>query len=79
MNETWIALKELGENRMAAVGAVIIVFLVFVAFFAPFLAPHNPLEQNLEKRLLAPNSEYPFGTDELGRGIFSRLLYVKNE
>ena len=75
MNETWIALKELGENRMAAVGIVIIIILVFVAFFAPFLAPHNPLEQNLEKRLLAPNSEYLFGTDELGRGIFSRVLY----
>ncbi|GAH24209.1 unnamed protein product, partial [marine sediment metagenome] len=69
MNETWIALKELGENRMAAVGIVIIVILVFVAFFAPFFSPHDPLEQNLEKRLLASNGEYPFGTDELGRCI----------
>jgi peptide/nickel transport system permease protein len=75
MNETWIALKELGENRMAAIGAIIIIFLVFVAFFAPFFAPHDPLEQNLEKRLLASNGEYPFGTDELGRCIFSRVLY----
>ena len=75
MNERWIALKELGENRMSAVGAVIIVFLVFVAFFAPYLAPHDPLKQNLGKRLLAPNGEYPFGTDELGRCIFSRVLY----
>jgi len=75
MNENWMALKELGENRMSAVGAVIIVFLVFVAFFAPYLAPHDPLKQNLGKRLLAPNGEYPFGTDELGRCIFSRVLY----
>ena len=75
MNERWIALKELGENRMSAVGAVIIVFLVFVALFAPYLAPHDPLKQNLGKRLLAPNGEYPFGTDELGRCIFSRVLY----
>jgi len=43
--------------------------------FAPEIAPHDPLAQKLDSRLLSPSSEYPFGTDELGRCIFSRVVY----
>lgn len=70
-----ITVREVGRNRIAAFGAVIIFFLVFITLFAPFIAPHDPIEQNLKKRLLSPSVEYPFGTDELGRCVFSRILY----
>ncbi len=64
-----------GKNKIAFIGLIIILFLIFVAIFAPFLASHHPYEQNLEKALLAPCLEYPFGTDDLGRCIFSRIIF----
>lgn len=64
-----------GKNKIALLGLIIILFLIFVAIFAPFLASHHPYEQNLEKALLAPCLEYPFGTDDLGRCIFSRIIF----
>ncbi|HID93680.1 MAG TPA: nickel ABC transporter permease subunit NikC [bacterium (Candidatus Stahlbacteria)] len=67
--------RRLKKHRLAVIGAVIILTLLFIAIFAPFIAPHDPIEQNLEKRLLPPNKEYPFGTDHLGRCILSRIIY----
>jgi len=63
------------RNRLALVGCIIILALVLIAVFAPFIAPHDPLRQNLPKRLLSSCREYPLGTDELGRCILSRLIY----
>jgi ABC-type dipeptide/oligopeptide/nickel transport system permease subunit len=66
---------------MYAVGTLIIVTVVFAAVFAPILAPHDPTLQNSPKRLLPPvwvaggDATYPFGTDQLGRDVLSRLLY----
>ena len=57
------------------IGLVIIVSLALIAIFAPFIAPHDPVEQNLEKRLLSPSGEYPMGTDDLGRCLMSRIIY----
>jgi peptide/nickel transport system permease protein len=51
------------------------LLLAFVAVFAPFLAPHHPYEQNPEQALLPPHPEYPCGTDDLGRCIFSRIIF----
>ena len=67
--------RRLKKHRLAVIGAVIILALLFIAIFAPFIAPHDPIEQNLEKRLLPPSKEYPFGTDHLGRCILSRIIY----
>lgn len=69
------SLARLSRNRTAAIGLIIVLFLVFVAVFAPVLAPHHPYEQNLEKALLPPCREYPFGTDDLGRCVFSRIIF----
>jgi peptide/nickel transport system permease protein len=69
------SLARFSRNKTAATGLVIILFLVFVAVFAPVLAPHHPYEQNLEKALLPPCGEYPFGTDDLGRCVFSRIVF----
>ncbi len=70
-----IALQQLKKNKIAMIGLVIIVSLALIAIFAPFIAPHDPVEQNLEKRLLSPSGEYPMGTDDLGRCLMSRIIY----
>jgi peptide/nickel transport system permease protein len=64
------------QNPLAVVGLVIVVGLVVVAVLAPVLATHDPLAQDLGKRLMAPGLEgHFFGTDELGRDIFSRVVH----
>ncbi|MCD4844924.1 MAG: ABC transporter permease subunit [Methanosarcinales archaeon] len=68
-------LKEAGNNRMAAIGGAIVIMLTLIAILASLLSPHDPFEQKLENRLLNPCFEYPFGTDDLGRCIFSRLIF----
>ena len=70
-----LCLGEFGKNRLAVSGILLIAFLCVLALFAPEIAPHDPLAQRLDSRLLFPSSEYPFGTDELGRCIFSRVIY----
>lgn len=65
----------LKENRLAVVGLVIVVSLVLMAILAPFIVPHDPIEQHLDLRLLSPSWQYPLGTDDLGRCILSRLIY----
>lgn len=56
-------------------GLLIIGLLIVLAFFAPVLAPYDPLTTNTAFRLHAPSGEHAFGTDQLGRDIFSRVLY----
>jgi peptide/nickel transport system permease protein len=63
------------SNPLAMTGAVVVLLLSLVAIFAPWLPPRNPFEQNLLMRLHAPSRLYWFGTDELGRDVFSRMLY----
>ncbi|MCL0065155.1 ABC transporter permease [Dehalococcoidia bacterium] len=67
--------RRLKKHRLAMIGAAIILALVLIAVLAPFIAPHDPIEQNLEHRLLSPNTEYLLGTDNLGRCILSRLIH----
>lgn len=74
-NNKITVLKEVGKNRMAAIGGAIVILLVLIAILASLLCPHDPLEQKLENRLLKPCFEYPFGTDDLGRCILSRLIF----
>ncbi len=63
------------KNRNIIIGLCIISVLVFVAVFAPQVAPHDPTEVNSKVRLQPPSKEYPFGTDHLGRCIFSRIVF----
>lgn len=69
------ALQKFRKNRLAVFGILFITFLAFLALFAPFISPHDPLEQKLDRKLETPSFEYPFGTDNLGRCIFSRVVY----
>lgn len=60
---------------MARLGAAIVLLVVAVAIAAPWVAPHDPAEQNLAARLDGPSAAHPFGLDELGRDILSRVLF----
>ena len=68
----WLALK---RNPLAVAGILIIIALLAMATFAPAIATHDPLAQNLDSRLLPPSATNFFGTDSFGRDIFSRIVY----
>lgn len=59
---------------MGALGAGMVMGLLLVALFAPLLAPHDPIS-GAARRLLPPGAVYPFGTDEFGRDLLSRVIY----
>ncbi|KFK97504.1 MULTISPECIES: ABC transporter permease [unclassified Serratia (in: enterobacteria)] len=63
------------KNPLTAIGAAIVFLLILVALFAPWLATHDPLAQDLANALQAPGAAHWFGTDEFGRDQFSRLVY----
>ena len=73
-SEAW---KRLRRNPAAIVGFVLVSIFVFVALFAPLVAPYGPLEQGLEGELnfASPSWSHPFGLDPLGRDLFSRVVY----
>jgi peptide/nickel transport system permease protein len=56
-------------------GIVIILFMVFIAFFPETLAPYSPLDQEAGPQLSPPSADYPFGTDNLMRDVFSRVVH----
>ena len=68
-------LGSLAENRAALLGLVMLLVLTGTGLLAPWLAPHDPIAQNLKARLAGPCREYPFGTDDLGRCVFSRVIH----
>ena len=63
------------QNKLAAFSAVLILAVILMAIFAPVLAPYGEAEQDLISRLQGPSAAHWFGTDELGRDVFSRILY----
>ena len=63
------------KNPLALLGSLIIIALILVAAFAPWIAPQSPIGQDLGNRLLPPSSAHFMGTDELGRDIFSRVIH----
>ena len=76
LSTTWSAAASLGRrNVLAATGMVMVVIFVALALFAPWLAPQSPSNVNLPARLQPPSAAHWFGTDELGRDIFSRVIY----
>jgi peptide/nickel transport system permease protein len=57
-------------------GAAILILIVLASIFAGYLSPHDPLEQDLRNTLQPPSWDHPFGTDNFGRDIFSRVLHA---
>ncbi len=69
----WLRLK---SNHMAMIGLFILLLLLLIAAFAPFLAPHDPFAVELGNRLASLGSDgHALGTDSLGRDILSRMVY----
>lgn len=74
-NQSVATLLRLLRNGKGAFGAVILLFFVVMAGLGPRLAPYDPIALHLEDQLAPPSADYWFGADELGRDIFSRILY----
>ena len=75
MQRLYLGWLRLRANPLALAGLAIIGILILTAIFAPIIAPYGFDDQSLETRLLAPSAQHWLGTDDLGRDIFSRLVY----
>lgn len=69
---TWFRFR---QRKTALVAAIFLTFMMLVALLAPWLAPHDPTNQNLRDRYRGFGGEFYFGTDDLGRDLLSRLMY----
>src|SRR3989442_7514567 len=67
--------RRLFAHSSFVAGQIIVTGVIAAAAFAPTLAPFDPIEQAFTSQLLAPSRAHPFGTDEFGRDIFSRVIY----
>ena len=67
--------RAFGENRTSWIGLGVFLLVVALAVLAPWIAPHDPVEQDIFSRLQGPSGTYPFGTDQFGRCVLSRLLH----
>lgn len=67
--------KQWRRNRRAVVGAIILLIIIGMAIFAPYVTTHEPARQNIRNRLQAPSREHIFGTDQFGRDTYSRVVY----
>jgi len=73
---TWARLRVgIRRHKMASFGAAIVVIVALSALFAPWLSPHDPLEQDVLLRLAGPTADFPLGNDSFGRDILSRILW----
>ena len=63
------------RHKMASLGAGLVVAVALSAIFAPWLSPHDPLEQDVLLRLAGPSADFPLGNDDFGRDILSRILW----
>ncbi|MFF2911860.1 nickel transporter permease [Paenibacillus sp. NPDC057934] len=70
--DAWRAFR---KNKSAMLGLGIILFFVMIALLAPWIAPYDYKEQELVNRLKPPSAQHWLGTDDLGRDLFSRVIY----
>jgi peptide/nickel transport system permease protein len=72
----WMQLKTaILRHKIASLGGALVALVALGAIFAPWLSPHDPMEQNVLLRLAGPTAGYPLGTDAFGRDILSRILW----
>ena len=69
------ACRKLVRNRIAMLGLATVLFFVLLAVFAPWIAPHDPIETSWGAIRKPPSASYWFGTDELGRDVLSRVVW----
>ena len=63
------------DNKLAVASAVVILLITLAAIFAPLVAPYDPTAQDLTNRMQGMSLAHPFGTDQLGRDVLSRMIY----
>ncbi len=68
-------MKKLLKNKAAFAGIIFIALIVAAAVLAPFISPYDPSAQDLSQRLSPPSLSHILGTDDLGRDVFSRMIY----
>jgi len=73
--EFYIVSRRLSQNSSAVIGFLVGVLLALIAIFAPLIAPYPYAKQDLSHTRAAPSAQHIFGTDELGRDIFSRIVW----
>ncbi|MDR9818194.1 ABC transporter permease [Rhizobium hidalgonense] len=70
--DAWYRLK---RNKLAIFGLIVVLILAFTAIFGPHLTPYDYLSQDLNARNALPSMSHLFGTDDLGRDVFSRVVF----
>ena len=70
-----IFLKAFGQNRLATLGLLIVLAIIFCGILAPWLAPQDPMKVDLRKRLAPPGKDHFLGTDGFGRDVMSRIIW----
>lgn len=68
-------IRFISTQRIGLISALFIILVIIVAISAPVIAPFDPVEQNREAFLAAPDVQHLMGTDDLGRDVFSRIIY----
>ncbi len=63
------------KSPLTLFGAILVILLILMAVFAPLIAPYNPNKISLREKLAPPSLKHPFGTDEVGRDLLSRVIY----
>jgi peptide/nickel transport system permease protein len=72
----WLEIiQEMIRRPEGKLSLILVTLLVILIVFAPLIAPYDPAEQDIQRRLEGPSREHWFGTDHLGRDLFSRLVY----
>ncbi|MDI3473390.1 MAG: peptide/nickel transport system permease protein [Thermotogaceae bacterium] len=67
--------KRFTKNKLALIGFIMVSIIIFMAIFAPLIAPYDPYKTSPLERFKPPSKEHLLGTDALGRDVFSRLIY----
>src|SRR3990167_8330243 len=67
--------KRFKKNHLAVLGGIIVFFLFLIAILAPVVSPHDPNSIDVKNILEPPSIKHPFGTDDLGRDILSRIIW----
>lgn len=70
-----VQIQSFVKNKTSILGLVIVILMIIIALLAPVLATNDPYEMDVVNRLKAPSSQHWFGTDDMGRDVYSRVIY----
>lgn len=74
-DDQYIILRRLSQSKLAMGGTIYVALFVIIGIIAPLITPHDPMAQNYDAINQAPSLVHPFGTDNYGRDVFSRVIY----